>query len=220
MSGVSLSTDTQAPGMANVAYHPESGLLSRCLPIVVHLEPVFDLTDEKFFEFCQVNRDLRIERNAQGDLLIMPPTGGESGDRNAELTMQLRQWAKRDGTGRTFDSSTGFQLSNGATRSPDGSWVKNSRLERLTPEEKKKFMRLCPDFVIELRSPTDSLKSLQEKMQEYIENGAQLGWLIDPEPKRVYVYRPDKPVEEFVEPSSLKGDPLLPGLVLDLNEIW
>lgn len=189
-------------------------------PLIVQLRPVLDLTDEQLFEFSQINRDLRIERNARGELIIMPPTGGETGDRNAELTMQLRQWAKRDGTGSTFDSSTGFRLPNKAVRSPDGSWVRRSRLDSLTPEQMKKFIPLCPDFVVELRSPTDSLSVTQEKMQEYIENGALLGWLIDPEQRRVYVYRPHRPVEELNEPASLAGDPLLPGFVLDLSEIW
>lgn len=220
MSGTSLSADTQSPATAVVAHAPDPDLGPDALPVVVRLEPVFDLTDEKFFEFCQINRDVRIERNAEGDLLIMPPTGGETGSRNAELTMQLRQWAKRDGQGTAFDSSTGFNLPNKATRSPDASWVRNSRLEQLTPEQKKKFVPLCPDFAIELRSPTDGLRTLRKKMEEYIQNGAQLGWLIDPDPKRVYVFRPGQPVEELVEPSNLKGDPLLSGFVLDLNEIW
>jgi Uma2 family endonuclease len=150
----------------------------------------------------------------------MPPTGGETGKRNAELIVQLGVWAKRDGTGSTFDSSTGFRLPNTAVRSPDASWIRQSRLEHLTPEERKKFIPLCPDFVVELRSATDSLRFLQEKMQEYMESGASLGWLIDVERKRVYVYRPRQPVEELSEPSSLQGDPLLSGFVLDLNEIW
>jgi Uma2 family endonuclease len=189
-------------------------------PITVQLRPVLDVTDEQLFELSQVNRDLRIERNAQGELVIMPPTGGETGKRNAELIVQLGVWAKRDGTGSTFDSSTGFRLPNTAVRSPDASWIRQSRLEHLTPEERKKFIPLCPDFVVELRSATDSLRFLQEKMQEYMESGASLGWLIDVERKRVYVYRPRQPVEELSEPSSLQGDPLLSGFVLDLNEIW
>jgi len=189
-------------------------------PMIVHLRPVLDLTDEQFFDFSQINRDLRMERTAQGELIIMPPTGGETGRRSAELTIQLGLWAKRDGTGSTFDSSTGFRLPNGAVRSPDASWIRNSRLDSLSPEEKKKFIPLCPDFVVELRSATDSLKVLQEKMQEYVENGTELGWLIDAEQRRVYVYRAHLPVEEISEPASLGRDPLLPGFVLDLNEIW
>lgn len=190
------------------------------LPWVVRLRPVVDLSEDAFFELAQINRDLRMELNAQGELEIMPPTGGETGDRSSELNMQLRLWAKRNGTGTAFDSSTGFRLPNKAVRSPDASWVRHSRLDALTPRQRKRFMPLSPDFAIELRSPTDSLKILQEKMQEYVANGTELGWLIDPEQKRVYVYRPDKPVEEISEPSALKGDPLLPGFVLDLREVW
>lgn len=189
-------------------------------PLIVHLRPVLDMTDEQLYEFSQINRDLRIERNAQGELVIMPPTGGETGRRNAELAIQLGVWAKRDGTGSTFDSSTGFRLPNKAVRSPDASWIAHARLDRLTSEQRKKFVPLCPDFVVELRSPTDSLSVLQEKMQEYLDNGAGLGWLIDTDRRRVYVYRPNEPVEELSEPSSLNGDPLLPGFVLDLKEIW
>jgi Uma2 family endonuclease len=189
-------------------------------PLIVHLRPVLDMTDEQLYEVSRINRDLRIERNAHGELEIMPPTGGETGKRNAELTWQLGSWAKRNGSGLTFDSSTGFRLPNKAVRSPDASWIRHSRWECLASEERKKFIPLCPDFVVELRSATDSLNVLQEKMQEYIENGASLGWLIDTERRRVYVYRPNEPVDEKSEPSSLRGDPLLPGFVLDLTEIW
>lgn len=189
-------------------------------PLVVQLRPVVEMTEDQFFEFCQLNRDLRIERNAKGELIIMPPTGGQTGQRNVEITIQLGQWAKRDGTGVTFDSSTGFRLPGGAVRSPDGSWVRRSRLESLTDEQRRKFVPLCPEFVIELRSPTDSLSATREKMQEYLENGAQLGWLIDPEQRRVYVYRPGAPAEELDGPDTISGDPVLAGFTLDLREVW
>jgi Uma2 family endonuclease len=178
------------------------------------------MTEDQFFEFCQINRDLRIERSAQGELILMPPAGGETGARDAEITMQLRQWAKRDGTGTTFGSSTGFRLPNDAVRSPDAAWVRKSRLEKLTAEQKKKFLPLCPDFAIELRSPTDSLSMLQDKMQEYLDNGAQLGWLIDPDQKRVYIYRAQTTIEQLERPETVSGDPLLVGFVLDLREVW
>jgi Uma2 family endonuclease len=189
-------------------------------PIVVQLQPVVNLSDDQLYEFSQINRDLRIERNAQGELILMPPTGGETGERNAEITMQLRLWAKQDGTGATFDSSTGFRLPNGAVRSPDASWVRRSRLDRLSAEQRRKFIPLCPDFVIELRSPTDSLNDLQEKMQEYMDNGAQLGLLIDTKQKRVYVYRPDKPIQDIESPETISGNPVLPGFELALSEVW
>ncbi len=189
-------------------------------PLILYLPSVIDLTEDQFFEFCQINRDLRIERTAKGELIIMPPTGWETGRRNSDLTTALNLWAKQEGSGVASDSSTGFILPNGATRSPDAAWVKRSRLAALTPEQRKKFLPLCPDFVIELRSASDSVSDLQDKMQEYIDNGAQLGWLIDPQRKQVYVYRPHSPVECLENPSTLSGEPVLPGLVLELKDIW
>ncbi len=149
----------------------------------------------------------------------MPPTGTETGDRDSEINMQLRLWAKRDGRGKAFGSSTGFRLPNGAVRSPDASWVSKKRLEALSEEELQKFAPLCPEFVVELRSPSDSLKVSQEKMEEYIANGAELGWLLDPEVRRVYVYTPNG-VTELDNPGTLSGDPLLEEFVLDLTEVW
>jgi Uma2 family endonuclease len=189
-------------------------------PLIVHLRPVLNLTDDQLYEFSQINRELRIERNARGELIIMPPTGGDTSERNAEITMQLRQWAKRNGEGATFDSSGGFRLANGAVRSPDAAWVKHARLNALTAEERQKFLPLCPDFVIELRSPTDSLSVLQDKMREYIDNGAELAWLIDVELKRVHVYRPGEPVQVIERPEKISGDPFLSRFELDLREIW
>jgi Uma2 family endonuclease len=190
------------------------------IPVVLHTRPALDMSDEQFFEFCRLNRDWRIERTAEGDLIIMAPAGGETGTRNAFLTTFLTNWALQDGTGVPFDSSTGFNLPNGATRSPDVAWVKRSRLAPLTPEQKRQFLPLCPDFVIELRSPSDRLKTIQDKMQEYIDNGAQLGWLIDPLDRRVYIYRPDAEVECLDNPATVTGNPELPGFVLDLKTIW
>ena len=191
---------------------------SERLPLKLELRPVVDLQDDQFYEFCRINRDVRIERNAEGELLIMSPTGGETGARNAEVTMQLGVWAKRDGRGVVFDSSTGFLLPNRAVRSPDAAWISHSRLPALT--ERRRFIALCPDFVLELRSPTDDLGILQAKLCEYLENGASLGWLIDPDVRRVYVYRPETPVECIENAVELSGDPELPGFVLDLREIW
>lgn len=194
-------------------------LQTEYVPVLLHLAPAIQLTDEQFFEFCQINRELRIERTAEGDVLIMPPAGWETGKRNADLTSALWVWAKRDGSGMVSDSSAGFILPNGAVRSPDAAWVKRARLAALTPEQKKKFLPMCPDFVIELRSPTDHLATVKAKMQEYIENGAQLGWLIDGEPRRVFVYRPHGEVECVDNPVQLSGDPVLPGFVLNVREI-
>ena len=190
------------------------------LPVVLRLYPALDMDEEQFFEFCQQNRDLRIERTKEKELEIMPPTGGEAGNRNFLLNHLFAEWVLRDGTGAGFDSSTGFILPNGATRSPDVAWTRRERLAQLTSEQKRGFLPLCPDFVIELRSTTDRLSTLQAKMWEYIANGARLGWLIDPEDKRVHVYRPEKDVESVDGASEISGAPELPGFVLDLKRIW
>lgn len=189
--------------------------------VVLHFGPVLKkLDDEDFYELCRLNPELRIERTSDGDLIIMSPTGGETGGRNFNLAVLFGIWARADGTGKGFDSSTGFTLPNGAKRSPDLSWVRLSRWNALTKEERVRFPPLCPDFVVELRSDTDSLEMLQDKMQEYLDNGAQLGWLIDPTEKKVYIYRPHTPVECLDNPASVSGEPLLPGFVLNLQEIW
>ncbi|MEH2384314.1 MAG: Uma2 family endonuclease [Nostoc sp.] len=187
------------------------------LPSTLKLK--IDLTDEQFFQMCQKNRDYRFERTASGELLIMPPTGSDTGRRNVKISTQLDIWNSESNLGEVFDSSTGFTLPNGAERSPDASWIKIERWNTLTPEEQEKFAPICPDFVVELRSRFDSLKELQEKMQEYIENGTQLGWLIDRKNKRVEIYRPGKDVEILENPASLSGENVLPGFVLDLQQI-
>ncbi|MFP5269344.1 Uma2 family endonuclease [Coleofasciculus sp.] len=189
-------------------------------PLVLHLHPVINLTDEQFFEFCQINRDLRIERTATGELLIMPPTGSETGGRNFRLNGQLYNWTEQNGTGVGFDSSTGFTLPNGAKVSPDAAWVKLERWNALTPEQQQKFAPICPDFVVELRSASDNLTPLKTKMQEYIDNGALLGWLIDCKKQQVYIYRPGVAVECLDNPATVSGDPVLPVFVLDLSKIW
>jgi len=189
-------------------------------PIVVRLQPVIDMTDDQFFEFCQLNRDLRIERAATGELMIMPPTGGESGKRNADLTIDLGLWNRQTKLGIVFDSSTGFKLPNGAERSPDTAWVRLERWIALTAQQRKRFPPICPDFVIELRSETDSLVTLQEKMQEYLDNGLHLGWLIDPKTQKVEIYRLGQAVEVLPSPPTLSGEDVLPGFVLDLKPIF
>lgn len=183
------------------------------------LQLSIDLTEEQFFQLCQNNRDLRFERTASGELIIMPPTGGETGNRNFEITVQLGIWNKQYNLGKGFDSSSGFKLPNGANRSPDASWVQQERWEALSQQQKRKFIPLCPDFVVELLSPTDSLKQVQLKMQEYIDNGVRLGWLIDAEARRVEIYRSNQNVEILENPLALSGEDILPGFVLDLSSI-
>lgn len=178
------------------------------------------LTEEQFVRLCQENPDLQLELTARGELVIMPPTGSETGRRNNRLAYRVTAWADRDGSGVVFDSSTLFTLPNGAKRSPDVSWVHRERWEALSREQREGFAPLCPDFVVELRSPTDRLRDLQEKMLEYITTGARLGWLIDPLEKRVYVYRPDQPIEVLDDPPAVSGDPVLPGFVLPVRELW
>ncbi|HVF87525.1 MAG TPA: Uma2 family endonuclease [Pyrinomonadaceae bacterium] len=188
--------------------------------VLVHMRPLFEMNDEQFEEFCRLNRDLRIEMTAEGDLLIMPPTFSRTGNRNFKLTTQLGVWTEKDGTGVGFDSSALFVLPNGAKRSPDASWVSKSRLASLTEDERAKFLPLCPDFVVELRSSSDSLAELHEKMREYMTNGARLGWLLDPPTRSVYIYGADGAIEEIKDAERVEGEPLLTGFVLDLQEIW
>jgi len=193
---------------------------SQLSAVVLHWPPSLHLVNEQFFEFCQANKELRIERTAQGDYEIMAPTGGGTSWRNSRLITQLSIWADQEDSGVVFDSSGGFVLPNGAVRSPDVSWVKKTRLADLTPIQKQRFLPLCPDFVIELRSPSDNLATLQIKMQEYIENGASLGWLIDAEAKRVLVFQPSKSPLSLEEPEFLSADSVLTGFKLDMNKIW
>lgn len=179
-----------------------------------------ELTDERFAQLCRDNRALRFELTSRGELIVMGPTSSDTGRRNSELNYQLREWSKRDGTGECFDSSAGFKLPNGAQVSPDASWVRKDRYEALTQAERETFAPLCPDFVVELRSKSDRLPVLQAKLREYVAQGAQLGWLIDPVTKTVYVYRPQQEVETLREPQTVTGDSVLPGFALRLNEIW
>lgn len=183
------------------------------------LPDTLTLTDEQFFELCQNNRDYQFERTASGELLIMPPTGSETGRRNASLIQRLLNWADTDGTGVVFDSSTGFKLPNGADRSPDASWVKKERWEALTPEQQARFAPICPDFVVELCSPSDSIEKVRAKMREYIENGALLGWMLERKNQQVEIYRPNQEVEIFQSPTTLSGEDVLPGFVLNLKDI-
>ena len=190
-------------------------------PLVVQIPPSMQMTDEQFFDFCQVNRELRIERNQFGEISIMPPTASETGNRSFSIAGQLYVWAEKDGTGVCFDSSTGFKLSTGAEQSPDVSWIKLERWNALSPEKQQRFAPICPDFVVELRSLSDNLKPLKEKMEEYMrEPGVQLGFLIDRKHRQVYIYRPGVPEECLENPATVNGDSVLPGFVLEMSKVW
>ncbi|MBA3786275.1 MAG: Uma2 family endonuclease [Acidobacteria bacterium] len=194
---------------------------SSFLPIVLDFRDVLKkISDDEFENFCRHNPDVELELTEEGELVIMPPTGGETRIRNFTLIGNFFNWLEKDKSGVGFDSSTVFKLPSGAKRSPDLAWVKNKRLNALSREEKKKFPPLCPDFVVKLRSPSDSLVNLQNKMKEYIENGAALGWLIDPLEKKVHVYRPDAEIEVLDNPKQVSGEPLLKGFALNVKKLW
>jgi Uma2 family endonuclease len=178
------------------------------------------VSDGEFAELCRLNPELQLERTSEGDLVIMAPTGGKTGRRNAKLNARVTTWAEQDGSGQVFDSSTLFTLPNTAKRSPDVAWVLNDRWNALSAQEQEQFPPLCPDFVVELRSRTDSLGALKEKMEEYISNGARLGWLIDPLERKVHIYRDGTHPEVLEDPQEVSGEALLKGFVLDLQSIW
>jgi Uma2 family endonuclease len=189
-------------------------------PLTVNLPAIAPMTHAQFYEFCLANRDLRIERTANGEVVIMPPAFSDTGNRNFNIAAQLWNWTEQNGTGIGFDSSSGFTLPNGATRSPDAAWIPLERWNALTEEQKASFAPICPDFVIELRSSSDTLISLQDKMTEYIANGARLGWLIDRKNRSVHLYRPNREPEILEAPEIVSGDPELPGFVLQMAKIW
>jgi len=179
------------------------------------------MTDEEFYEFCRRNQDFRFEMDKEENLIVMPPTFLETSRKNAKINVRLGRWAEKDNTGVAFESDGMFTLPNGAKRSPDAFWILNEKYYALSEEEREeRFARIVPDFVIELRSKSDNLRKLQNKMSEYIENGVRLGWLIDPYERRVHVYRADESVEILENPQKVSGEAVLPGFELDLTEIW
>jgi Uma2 family endonuclease len=188
--------------------------------VTIDFNPIMDMTDEQFYQLCRTNPDLKFERNAQGEIIIMAPTGGETGNRNAEIGADFVIWNRQDRLGVCFDSSTCFKLSNGANRSPDVAWILRERWDALTPTQQEKFPPICPDFVLELMSPSDNLKDTRVKMREYLDSGARLGWLINRQNKQVEIYRQNQEVEVLQSPIALSGEDVLPGFVLDLRQIW
>ena len=188
--------------------------------LTIQLDSIINLTDEQFYGLCQANRNVRFERTATGELVIMSPTGSETGNRNGRLNQQLFNWSDQDASGIAFDSSTGFKLPNGADRSPDAAWVRLDRWNALSQEQQQRFAPICPDFVVELLSPSDNLATLQAKMQEYLDNGARLGWLINRQTRQVEIYRRDRSVDVSDNPESLSGEDILPGFILQMSDIW
>lgn len=184
-------------------------------PLTLSIDNVY-LTDEQFYQLCQSNRELAFEQTAKGELIIMPPVGGDSGNRESELIADLVLWNRQTELGFTFSSSTVFKLPNGGNRSPDAAWIRRERWEALTPEQRRKFPPIAPDFVLELRSATDDLKMLQDKMQEYLDAGVKLGWLINPQQQQVEIYRLGQAMEVRTLPSELSGEDVLPGFTLNV----
>ena len=172
-----------------------------------------------FWRLCRANPELRLERTAKGEVIVMAPAGTDSGWRNGKLTMRLGIWAEADGSGEFFDSSTGYTLPNGSVRSPDASWIARDRWKSVAPAARQRFAPICPDFVVEIASPSDDLRDLREKMREYLAQGVRLGWLLDPKISLAEIYRPDRPVEALDRPATLFGEDVLPGFVLDLGGI-
>lgn len=187
--------------------------------LILNFPPDLRLTADQYERLAAANRDVQMELTADGKLILMPPTGGISGKRNADLTYQLQAWSRQNPIGVVFDSSTEFKLPNGAFRSPDAAWIEQTRWDAFTPEQQETFPPICPDFVVELRSKTDSLRDLRAKMQEYIENGCRLGWLIDPKGQQVEIYRINQAVECLEAPKTLFGEDVLPSFTLDLQLI-
>ena len=187
------------------------------LPITLDLKTV-NLTDEQFYQLCIKNPEIQVERTPEGDLILMSPVGGDSGNQEIELGADLVIWNRQSKLGKVFSSSTIFRLPNGGDRSPDAAWVELSRWEALTPEQRRKFPPIAPDFVIELRSSTDSLKTLQAKMQEYLDSGVRLGWLFNPKDQQIEIYRLGKPKETYALPANLSGEDVLPGFTLSIDK--
>ena len=189
------------------------------IPLMVTRRSGLRATSEAFWRLCVANPDLRLERTARGEVIVMAPAGSESGWRNGKLTMRLGNWAEADGTGEFFDSSTGYTLPNGAVRSPDASWIVRDRWLAIPVRDRKRFAPICPDFVVEITSPSDDLGKIRKRMIKYHSQGVRLGWLIDPEHELVEIYRPGRPVETLNRPAALSGEDVLPGFVLDLKGI-
>ena len=190
------------------------------IAVTINFNAIAQITDDQFYQLCRQNPDVKFERNAKGEITVMSPTGGETGNYNSEINADFVIWNRQAKLGVCFDSSTCFKLPNGANRSPDVSWIKQARWDALTAEQKQKFPPIAPDFLLELMSPTDSLKDTQDKMQEYMNNQVKLGWLINRKMRRVEIYRQGQEIEILECPRELSGEDILPGFVLNLQAVW
>ena len=212
MTQLNTATTVEAPAPPQEGIHLPN-------PLALNFSAV-EMTDEQFVKFCSDNRELRIELTAERELIIMPPANPKTSRKNFTTAGRFYIWSEQDGTGIAFDSSAGFTFPNGAMRSPDVSWLAKERWEALPEDERNKFAHIVPDFVVELLSPSDRLPSAQMKMEEYIENGVRLGWLIEPQQHRVYVYRPGQTAEALENPATVSGEAVLPGFVFNFHDIW
>ncbi len=212
MTQPDTATTVEAPPAPQEVTHLPS-------PLTIKLGAI-EMTDDQLVQVCADNAELRIEMTAERELIIMPPTNSDTGRKELTVSGELYIWSKQDGTGVSFSSSTGFTLPNGAMRSPDASWIRRERWEALPESDRNKFAHIAPDFVIELRSPSDSLSMLQSKMAEYMENGVRLGLFIDSQNRRLYIYRPGQPVQALEGPETVSGEDVLPGFQLNLQQIW
>lgn len=208
------------PGEFRTRHMADTVTIHTGLPTMLRFRPLNAMTPDEFYQFCRQNPDLKAELTAQGEVIFMSPSGGSTGARNAHVVKMLGRWADEDGSGIVFDSSTGFVLPNGAVRSPDTAWVSRERLSEISSEEYERFLPICPDFVIEVASPSDCLPDLQAMMDEYMSNGAQLGWLIMPDSRSVYLYHSGEPAQYVSDATRIAGEPILPGFVLDLITVW
>ena len=219
MKTIGWHDETREPDLLKYTYLI-FGEINPMTAITVNFNSIIEISDEQFYQLCIQNPDTKFERNAEGEIIIMPPTGGETGKRNTDLIGQFWIWNRQTNLGEVFDSSTGYKLPSGANRSPDVSWIEKKRWDNLTCEQRQKFIPLAPDFALELMSPSDYLVNVQAKMREYLDNGVKLGWLINPEAKQVEIYLLGQNVQLLKSPKTLSGNDILPGFILDLANIF
>jgi Uma2 family endonuclease len=190
------------------------------MPLPLRFRPTKPMNDDELMRFCAANDFLRVERDANGEILVMTPAGTKTSRMNSRITRLLDEWAEQDGRGIAVDSNGGFTLPDGSVRAADAAWVARNRWDALSDADQARFAPICPDFIIELRSPSDNLADLIKKMEQWIANGVQLGWLIDPESQTVSIYRPNEQPETLTHPTSIQGHGIMAGFELVMDRIW